>query len=60
MNDVVIEKRVLVEIRAAKRGMPIHEAQLRPYLRHSRATWDGILRLQFSVLNHGIGERTSK
>jgi GxxExxY protein len=33
--DFVVEQRVVIEVKAAERLAPVHEAQLRTYLRHT-------------------------
>ena len=52
--DFIVEGRVIVEIKAVERIIPIHEAQLLTYLRLSRLKWGLILNFHASVLKHGI------
>ena len=52
--DFVVSQRVILEIKAVERILPIHEAQLLTYLRLSRLKWGLLLNFHTSVLKQGI------
>ena len=52
--DLIVEGRVIVEIKAVERILAIHEAQLLTYLRLSRLKWGLLLNFHASALRHGI------
>jgi GxxExxY protein len=52
--DFIVEGRVIVEIKAVERILPIHEAQLLTYLRLSRVKWGLLLNFHATALRHGI------
>jgi GxxExxY protein len=52
--DVVVENRVIVELKTVDRILPIHEAQLLTYLRLSRIRTGLILNFNVPALRQGI------
>ncbi len=52
--DVVVEGRVLVELKTAERLLPIHEAQLLTYLRLAQIHTGLLLNFNVPVLRDGI------
>ena len=52
--DFVVEGRVIVELKAVEKIIPIHEAQLLTYLRLSRLKWGLLLNFHTPVLRNGI------
>jgi GxxExxY protein len=52
--DFVVEGRVIIEIKAVEKIIPIHEAQLLTYLRLYPLKWGLMLNFHTSVLKHGI------
>ncbi|HEX9535314.1 MAG TPA: GxxExxY protein [Stellaceae bacterium] len=52
--DVVIENRLILELKAIERLLPIHEAQVITYLRLSNIPIGLLLNFNSVVLKHGI------
>jgi GxxExxY protein len=52
--DVVIENRLILELKAVERLLPIHEAQVITYLRLSNIPIGLLLNFNSVVLKHGI------
>jgi len=52
--DLVIENRLIVEVKSAERLMPIHEAQLITYLRLTGVPVGLLLNFNTDVLKNGI------
>ena len=52
--DLLIEKQLIVEIKAVERILPVHEAQLRTYLRLSGLKTGLLLNFLVPVMKHGI------
>src|SRR5512140_1837560 len=52
--DLLIEGTVIIEIKAVERILPVHEAQLRTYLRLSGLKTGLLLNFQVPVLKDGI------
>jgi GxxExxY protein len=52
--DVVIENRLILELKAVERLLPIHEAQVITYLRRSSIPIGLLLNFNSVVLKHGI------
>lgn len=52
--DFVVEERVILELKAVEKILPVHEAQLLTYLRLSGLKLGLILNFNASVLKHGI------
>ncbi|MBK8743802.1 MAG: GxxExxY protein [Propionivibrio sp.] len=52
--DLVVEDRVVVELKAVERLLPLHEAQLLTYLRLGRYTTGLLLNFNVPVLKDGI------
>jgi len=52
--DVVIENRLILELKAVERLLPIHEAQVITYLRLSKLPIGLLLNFNSVVLKHGI------
>lgn len=55
--DLVVDRRVVIEIKAVERVLPIHEAQLITYLRLSRIQVGLLLNFNVSVMKDGIVRR---
>jgi GxxExxY protein len=55
--DFLIEKKVVVELKAVERLLPIHEAQLLTYLRLSGAPVGLLINFNVPVLKDGIVRR---
>jgi GxxExxY protein len=52
--DIVVEGKVLVEVKAVERIAIVHEAQLLTYLRHTRIPTGLLLNFNCAVLRDGI------
>ncbi|RPH40325.1 MAG: GxxExxY protein [Planctomycetota bacterium] len=52
--DLLVEQRVIVEIKAVERIIPIHQSQLLSYLRLSRIKWGLLLNFNVPVLRQGM------
>lgn len=52
--DMVIEQRVIVEVKAVDRLAPVHEAQLLTYLRHTGIPTGLLLNFNCQVLRDGL------
>ena len=52
--DVVAEKRVIIELKACDRLLPIHEAQLLTYLKLTGIKIGLLINFNVSILRHGI------
>ena len=52
--DLVVAKRIILELKAVESLMPIHEAQMLTYLRLSRLTLGLLLNFNIPVLKDGI------
>jgi GxxExxY protein len=52
--DVIVEDKVIIEIKAVERIIPIHEAQLLSYLKMLDIRLGLILNFHSSVMKHGI------
>lgn len=52
--DLLIEKQLIVEIKTVERILPVHEAQLRTYLRLSGLKTGLLLNFLVPVMKHGI------
>jgi GxxExxY protein len=55
--DLVVEQRVLLELKCVERVLPIHEAQLLTYLRLSGVRLGLLINFNVPVLKHGIVRR---
>ena len=52
--DLIVERSVLVELKAQERLLPIHEAQVNTYLRHSGLHVGLLMNFNVSKLKHGL------
>lgn len=52
--DIIVEDSVILETKAVERIMPIHEAQLLPYLRMLDKRVGLILNFHMAILKNGI------
>jgi GxxExxY protein len=52
--DLVVEQKIIVELKAVENLMPIHEAQLLTYLKLSRLTLGLLINFNVAMLKHGI------
>jgi GxxExxY protein len=52
--DIVIEEKVIVELKTVERLMPVHEAQLLTYLKLSRIPTGLLLNFSSAVLRDGL------
>ena len=52
--DLVVEQKIIVELKAVENLMPIHEAQLLTYLKLSRLTLGLLVNFNVAMLKHGI------
>jgi len=52
--DVVVEGLVILELKAAEKSEPIHEAQLLTYLKLSELKWGILINFNVPLLKHGI------
>lgn len=55
--DIVVEDRVVVELKSIERILPVHEAQLLTYLRLSRKNVGLLINFNVPVLKSGIIRR---
>jgi GxxExxY protein len=55
--DVIVERAVLLELKAVERLLPVHEAQLLTYLRLSGVRVGLLLNFNTSVMKQGIVRR---
>ncbi len=58
--DLLVAGKVIVEIKAVEKLLPIHEAQLLTYMRLARMPFGLLLNFQNVVLRHGIRRLTLK
>ena len=56
--DFVVEEELIVEIEAAERLLPVHEAQLITYLRLARVRVGLLVNFNTAVLRHGLRRLT--
>lgn len=52
--DLVVEENLILEVKAVERILPVHEAQLRTYLRLSGLKTGLLLNFFVPVMKHGI------
>jgi GxxExxY protein len=52
--DLVVEQKVIVELKAVENLLPIHEAQLLTYLKLSKLTLGLLINFNVAMLKHGI------
>jgi len=52
--DLVVEKKLILELKAVETLLPIHEAQLLTYLRLSGLTLGLLINFNVPILKHGI------
>ena len=52
--DLVVEDAVILELKAVERFLPIHEAQINTYLRHSHIPIGILINFNVRMLKHGI------
>jgi GxxExxY protein len=52
--DLVVEQKIIVELKAVENLMPIHEAQLLTYLKLSGLTLGLLINFNVAMLKHGI------
>jgi GxxExxY protein len=52
--DFIIEERVILELKAVEKLLPVHEAQLLTYLRLAGLKWVLLMNFHASVLKNGI------
>jgi GxxExxY protein len=57
--DVVVENRLILELKTVERLLPIHEAQLITYLRLSGVPTGLLLNFNSAVLKHGVRRLTA-
>ena len=55
--DLIYEKRVIVELKAVERVIPVHEAQLLPYMKLTGIRVGLLLNFNVPVLKNGIYRR---
>jgi len=55
--DVLVEDRVIVELKAVEKVLPIHEAQLITYLKHSKKRVGLLINFNVTLLKDGIIRR---
>ena len=52
--DLLVEERVVVELKAVDRLQPLHEGQLRSYLKLSGHSVGLLINFNVKVLRHGV------
>ena len=52
--DLVVDQKIVVELKSVENLMPIHEAQLLTYLKLSRLTLGLLINFNVSMFKHGI------
>ena len=52
--DIVVEDRVLLELKAVETLLPVHEAQVLTYLKHSKLRVGLLLNFNVALLKNGI------
>jgi GxxExxY protein len=52
--DIVVEKRILIEVKAVEKLAKVHEAQVLTYLRHTGLHTGLLLNFNSSVLRDGL------
>ena len=52
--DLVVERGVIVELKAVERLLPVHQAQVQTYLRHSGLRVGLLINFNAGALRHGI------
>jgi GxxExxY protein len=58
--DLLINKQIVVEVKAVEQVLPIHKAQLLSYLRLSRCKVGLLINFDVRLLNHGITRIVNK
>ncbi|MGE0724242.1 MAG: GxxExxY protein [Alphaproteobacteria bacterium] len=52
--DIAAERRLIIEVKAVERGLPIHEAQILTYLRLSRLRVALLINFNTALLKNGL------
>jgi len=55
--DIFVERRIVLELKAVDRVLPIHEAQLLTYLRLSKSRVGLLLNFNVVAMRHGVVRR---
>jgi len=55
--DLIVEDRVVVEVKAVEKLLPIHEAQLLTYLKLSGMRVGLLINFNVEILKHGLRRR---
>ena len=56
--DMVVEGRLIIEVKAVERLLPVHSAQLLTYLRLSRISVGLLVNFNAALLKHGLRRLT--
>ncbi len=52
--DLLVERKIVVELKAVEALLPVHEAQLLTYLRLTRCRWGLLINFNVPVLKDGV------
>ena len=52
--DLIVDQSVLLELKSVERLLPVHEAQINTYLRHSRISVGLLVNFNVRMLRYGI------
>ena len=52
--DILVENQLIIEIKAVENALPVHKAQLLPYLRHTEKPLGLLINFNTSLLKNGI------
>lgn len=55
--DMMVDDAVVIEVKAVEAILPVHEAQLLTYMRHSRRSLGYLINFNVPLIKHGIRRR---
>jgi GxxExxY protein len=58
--DIVVDGKLILELKSVEKLMPIHEAQLLTYLKLTKLSLGLLINFNISVLTHGIKRMVNK
>lgn len=60
LMDIVVDGKLILELKSVEKLMPIHEAQLLTYLKLTKLSLGLLINFNISVLTHGIKRMVNK
>ena len=58
--DLLVDERIIVEVKAVERLLPVHEAQVITYLKLTRLATARLVHFNVAALRHGLQRLTNK